>query len=325
MHRRLLEDGPRRLTVSELCLGTMMFGTTIDQRTAFEILDRYLEAGGTFLDTANCYAFWADGGTGAESETLLGEWLRSGNHRDQVVIASKLGAGPGDPSRPYDAANREGLSPTVIEGEVATSLRRLGTDHLDLLYAHADDRSTPLDETLAALDRQVEAGNVGMLAASNYTTWRLALARGRAHQQGYARFAAAQLRHTYLDPRPQRRPLTEEIQLPLTAELRDYATAEGDLTLLAYSPLLGGAYTRSDRPLPEVYDHPGSTNRLRELSEVATDLGATANQVVLAWMLASDPPILPVIGVSSVSQLNECLEALDLDIDDETLARLDAA
>jgi aryl-alcohol dehydrogenase-like predicted oxidoreductase len=310
---------------SELVLGTMMFGTTVDRRTSFAILDRFVEAGGMTLDTANCYAFWADGGDGSESETLVGEWLQTAGLRDRVTLATKLGAGPADPARPYDAQNREGLSARVIERGVATSLRRLGTDRIDLLYAHADDRTTPLDETIAALDAQVASDTVGMLAASNYTTWRLAMARERARQQGRARFAAVQLRHTYLDPRPQRGPLTDEIQLPITPELRDYASAEGDLALLAYSPLLGGAYTRDDRPMPAVYDHPATPSRLQRLRDVAPERGATPNQVVLAWMLASRPRILPVIGVSTTSQLDECIEALDLELDQATMTCLDAA
>lgn len=325
MRRIELRDGTRSRSASALTLGTMMFGTTIDRETAFAVLDRYIEAGGTFLDTANCYAFWADGGTGEESERLLGEWLRSRGVRDEVTIATKVGAGPGDPSQPYDAHNREGLSREVIRRELTGSLRRLGVDHVDLLYAHADDRHTPLEETMAAFGDHVTSGEVGLLGASNYTAWRFALAQQVAEAAGSPRFAALQLRHTYLDPRPLRGRVIDEIQLPITAEVRDLAVADGGLALLGYSPLLAGAYSRDDRPVPEIYDHPGTPPRLRTLREVAAELDVSANQVVLAHMLASDPPIAPVVGVSSVAQLEDCLGALDVKLDADTLARLDAA
>lgn len=323
MRETELHDGRRALEVSALCLGTMMFGTTVDRATSFAILDRFVEAGGTFLDTANCYAFWAPDGSGGESEELLGEWLRRRGKRDDVRIATKLGAGPADPSRPYDAHNREGLAPEVVHEEVAGSLRRLGVDCVDLLYAHADDRSTPLRQTLQALAPHVADGSVGMLGASNYTAWRLALAQHIADRAGLPRFGAVQLRHTFLDPCPLRGAVTDEIQLPVTADLRDLVGADGRIGVLGYSPLLGGAYTRRDRALPEAYDHPGSPPRMRVLHDVAAELGVTPNQLVLAWMLHGDPPVLPVVGVSSVAQLDECLGALDVELDVPTLARLD--
>lgn len=324
MRHHVLRDGRDELTVSVLCLGTMYFGTTIPEETAFALLDRYVAAGGDFLDTANCYAFWADGAspTGGESEALLGRWLRSRGLAGQVKVASKVGAGPARPGEPYDAHNREGLSAQVITDQARASRDRLGVERIDLYYAHADDRATPLRETLSAFGALIAEGTVGMIAASNYPAWRLALARDVAAEAGLPRYAAIQQRHTYLEPRPIRMPITDAIQLPVTDELIDYATANPELTVLAYSPLLNGAYTRADRPLHPYYDHPDSAARLAVLREVAKELGATCNQVVLAWLLGGERPILPVLGVSTVAQLDEALESLDLVLDPATRQRL---
>ncbi len=325
MHQRPLTDGDNTREVSTLCLGTMYFGTTVDEPTAFAILDRYVEAGGNFVDTANCYTFWVDGGVGGESEQVIGRWLRDRGNREDVVVATKLGAGPRHPDRDYDASNREGLSAEVIEAQADASLRRMGLDHIDLLYAHADDRQVRLEETTDAFGRLVDAGAVGLVAASNHTTWRLALARRIAEERGLPRYAAIQQRHSYLEARHQREHPPDAIQLPITPELLDYARSTVDLAVLGYSPLLSGAYTRPDRPLPEDYDTAGAPARLAMLDKVANELDATPNQVVLAWMMGGDPPIIPVLGVSSVAQLDECLGAADLHIDQELRGRLDEA
>lgn len=325
MRLHTIQDGERAREVSAMCLGTMYFGTTIDVETSYAILDAYLEAGGTFLDTANCYSFWAPGGVGGESEEVLGQWLVDRGVRDRMTIATKVGAGPARPDEPYDAHNREGLGPFTIARELEGSLRRLGVEHVDLLYAHAEDRRTPLAATLGAFDETVSRGQVGMIAASNHTAWRLAVARETSAHLGCAKYAAAQQRHTHLDPRPLRGILEDEIQLPITDDLIDYARAEGDLTLLGFSPLISGAYTREDRPIPDAYDHRGTPHRLEVLTDVAAELGVTPNQLVLARMLHGEPPILPIIGVSSVAQLEESLGALDIELDDTVIKRLDAA
>ncbi|QHC22453.1 aldo/keto reductase [Streptomyces sp. GS7] len=313
------DQGPR---ISAVCLGTMPFGTTVDERTSLAILDRFAEAGGTFVDTANNYACWVPGATGDESEVLLGRWLRSRRAADRTVVATKAGARP-DPARgPRWPANAEGLGATALRTAVEGSLRRLGTDRVDLYYAHIEDRRVPLEETVGTLAGFVRDGRVGTLGASNHATWRLAVARQSAAGRGLPGFRAVQQRHTYLRPR---RDLPPGLQKETDGELLDYAAAHPDLTLLGYSPLMEGAYTREDRPLPERYDHPGSVVRLRVLAEVAAESGATANQVVLAWLMGGPVPVVPVIGVSSVAQLDECLAALDVVLDPCQRARLDTA
>jgi aryl-alcohol dehydrogenase-like predicted oxidoreductase len=317
MRQRMIGDGRVSMTVSEICLGTMYFGYRTDEATSFAILDRFAEAGGTFLDTANNYGQWH--GDAGESERVIGRWLRSRGMAGRMVLATKVGARttvPGDP----DPRHWQGLGAAAIAEDAETSLRNLGVDRLDLYYAHIDDRSTPLEETVAALASLAESGQAGLLGCSNTATWRIERARRIARAAGRPGYSCVQQQHTYL------RPLPDPGQLNLiTEELLDYAAAS-DLTLLAYSPLLAGCYARPDKPLPAAYAHAANRARLCVLSEVAGELGATPGQVVLAWLLArSRPGIIPIPGASTVAQLDEILSATSLSLEDEVIRRLDEA
>jgi aryl-alcohol dehydrogenase-like predicted oxidoreductase len=307
--------------VSALSLGTLPFGTHVDERTSFAILDRFVEAGGTFLDTANNYVFWG-GFTGDESEELIGRWTAARGNRDGLVLATKMGARPRTQGGGLD--DFEGLGATAVKEAAEASLRRLGTDRIDLYYSHVEDRSVPLEETLGAFAELVRAGTVGLLGCSNHATWRLERARAISRANGWPLYTCVQQRYSYLRPRPGVA-LPESAHVHMTDELFDYARTEGDVSLLAYSSLLMGAYTRPDKPLPEQYDHPGTTRGLAALREVADELGATPNQVVLAWLIGGELPVLPVLGVSTVAQLEESLAAVDLQLDPEQRARLDEA
>lgn len=314
--------------VSTVCLGVLPFGTTVDEKTGFAILDRFTEAGGTFVDTSNNYACWVDGATGDESELVLSRWLADRRARDRTVVATKVGARP-DLSRGTrwidedgDLGNSEGLAATAVREGVQGSLRRLGTDHVDLYYAHIDDRSVPLEETVGAFAGLVADGTVTTLGVSNHPAWRIAEARRIAGERGLPGYQVVQQRHTYLKPRPQAH---FGCQRAVDDQLLDYAGAQPDLSVLGYSTLIAGAYTRDDKPLLAQYAHEGSTARLRVLREVSGEIGATPNQVVLAWLLGGAVPVTPILGVSSVAQLDELLPAADLDLDPELRARLDMA
>lgn len=316
MRRLQLSDGRVSLEVSQLCLGTMYFGYRTDEATSLAILDRFVEAGGNFLDTANNYGQWH--GDAGESERVIGRWRRSRGVGDEVVVATKVGARtllPGDPSPEH----WQGLGAKSIREDAETSRRQLGVERLDLYYAHIDDRATPQEETVDALAELAEEGVVGLLGASNHATWRIDRGRRIATAAGRPAFQCVQQEHSYLLPVPDR----GQVNL-ITEELVDYATAEG-LDLLAYSPLLKGAYARPEQALPAAYDHPTNRARLATLGEVAAELGATPNQVVLAWLMGGEPPIIPVVGASSVAQLEEILDATDLRLDDDIRKRLDAA
>jgi aryl-alcohol dehydrogenase-like predicted oxidoreductase len=315
-----------RREVSVLSLGAMRFGTTTDEATSFAILDRYVEAGGTFVDTANNYAYWVNGTQGGESEALLGRWRRDRGIGDEVVIATKLG---GRPTAPADSLSRdiEGLSAKVIRESSERSRERLGMDRLDLLYAHVEDPSVPLEETVEAFGELVAEGAVGLLGASNHWSWRVERARHLAEAAGLAGYEVLQYHHTYLRQRTDLPTLrSPDGDLAVTSgDLLAYLRDDPRLTMVAYSPLLTGSYVRADRPLGPEHDHPGTPARRAALKTVAEQTGATANQVVLAWLMGGEVPVLPLVGASTVAQLEESLAAVDLELTPEQRATLDTA
>jgi len=189
--------GFTNLSVSQMCLGAMYFGTRNDEATSFRLLDMYVEAGGFFIDTANIYSHWVTGCKGYESERLLGRWMKARKNRSSVVIATKVGF-----EIPAYGVER-GLPATTILQECEKSLRNLGVETIDLYYAHCDDPNTPLEETLSAFDRLVQAGKVRTIGASNYLAWRLEEARWVSQTHGWSEFCCVQQRHTYLRPRPE--------------------------------------------------------------------------------------------------------------------------
>lgn len=316
----LRTDGTPGPTVSTLCLGTLPFGTRIDEQRAIRLLDRFVERGGTFIDTADCYSFWLDGANGDESELVIGRWLAARGNREEVVLASKVGARPTGPGAWPGTA--EGLSAAAVRAGVEGSLKRLGTGRLDVLYAHMEDRRPALAETVAAFGGLVADGTVDVLGVSNQVTWRVDRARALAREQGVAGYSCVQQQYTYLRPRPG---ATFGSCEHATPELLDYVRSEPGVTLLAYTSLLAGAYTDPAKPLPSGFDHPGAAAQLAALSDVAAETGATAGQVVLAWLLGGELSVLPVVGASTVAQLDEALDAVDLDLTPAQRAHLDQA
>lgn len=331
MRYRTLDNGHTSFEVSTLCLGTMWMGTRTDEETSFAILDRFVDAGGTFLDTANNYNAWGLG-YGRDSEDVLGRWLAARpGMRDRVRIATKLGAAKKDPALPLSTeppTNYQGLTAEVIAEESRESLRHLGVEHIDLLYGHVDDRATPLEETVGAFGKLVGEGIVGIPGISNVALWRVVEARETAARLGVAPYGAVQQCHSYVYPRPQG--MKQGWAAPTnwaSPELLDYAASTGKdgrpgLTVMAYSPLHQGAFARDDKPLYEQADHAGSRARVAELRTVAAELGVTPNQLALAWLMGDPVPVVPVVGASSVAQLEEILGAADLDLDPEVRTRL---
>jgi aryl-alcohol dehydrogenase-like predicted oxidoreductase len=322
--------GPDSATrqVSAIALGAMKLGGTVDDETSFAILDRFVEAGGTFIDTANNYMFWEPGCEPGDSEKLIGRWRasRGVGESDGLVIATKLGARPTVAGG--GAESWEGLSAPAIRSAVEGSLERLGVSSIDLLYPHVEDRSVPLEETLGALADMVSAGTVRMVGASNHRAWRVERARTLSAAHSWPRFAVLQHRYSYLQPR-------FDIGLPemghvhATPEHLDFARSENaagrPTALVVYTPLLYGFYARDDRPLSEPYDHPGTAPRLAALDTVARQTGATRNQVVLSWLIDHDPPMIPLVGVSKVAHVDEAVEATDLKLSAEQRQLLDEA
>jgi aryl-alcohol dehydrogenase-like predicted oxidoreductase len=303
----LIFGGPGGPRVSTLALGALGFGTNVDEATSFAILDRFREAGGTFLDTADCYSFWIDGATGRESEELLGRWLAARGCRDELAIATKLGAQPDPALGPTWPRNAEGLSAATVRAAAEGSLKRLGTDHVDVLFSHIEDPSVMFYETVGAFAELMAEGKVTVAGVSNHTTSHVKAARAAAQEMGVPGYTAVQQRHGYLRALP-------GASFPSPQEAADdelLALVHGaELSMMAYSALLAGAIVREDRPLTRQYQSPENAARLAALWRVADQAGVTRTQLALAWLLRGGTPIVPVLGVSSVAQLDEALGAL---------------
>jgi len=310
---KTVQLGNTGIAVSAFCLGALHFGSRDSKESSYRILDQYAEAGGSFLDSANIYARWIPGFVGGESETLLGEWMRERKNRSQMFVATKVGF-------EYPGVER-GLRARQIEDECEKSLERLGIDTIDLYYAHVDDRNTPAEETMEAFDRLVKAGKVRLIGASNFLAWRLEEARWMSQTRDWAEYCCVQQRYSYIRPKPG---ASFAPQIAANDDLLDYCRVRG-VTMLAYSPLLSGAYTRADRSFSEQYLGPDTDARLAALKAVAEEVNATANQVVLAWMAQSDPPVIPLVAASTTEQLQENFGALEIELNAEQMARLNDA
>jgi aryl-alcohol dehydrogenase-like predicted oxidoreductase len=299
--------------VSALCLGTDLVGSRIDYATSCKLLDLFADNGGTFLDTGNFYAAWLPGCRGGESETAIGAWLKERGLRNSMAISTKLG---------FDYPGSDGgLSAAEIERECEKSLRRLQTDRIDLYQAHRDDPQTPVEETMEAFDRLIRAGKVRAIGASNLPVWRIAEANTVCRLRGWSAYCAVEQRHTYLRPR---HGADFGPQIPINEDLKAYSQREG-ITLIAYSILLQGAYTRPDRQIPAQYAGPDASERLEALSAVAAETSATPNQVIIAWMLQSNPAVLPIVAGSRPEQLAENIAALRIELSGDQMRRLDTA
>lgn len=314
------------MSTADLVLGTMYFGTRVDEATSFAILDAFVAAGGTTIDTANCYAFWAsETGAGGQSEAVIGRWLATNpGLRQQLTLSTKVSQEPREPGQfepPW-----EGLSAQSIQRGAQASRERLGIETIDLFWAHGEDRAVDLAETVAAFGELTSSGAVERIGFSNHPTWRVERARSLATAQGTVPASALQLSTSYVRPRPDTTVPGKDHPFGwVTEETIDYVSEHPEVEIWAYSPLIQGSYVRSDRPFPEVYDHPGTSRRLAALGAVATEAGANAARVVLAWLLASTPQIRPILGVSSIEQLQDLLPAGDLALSDDQVKQLDAA
>ena len=305
--------GTTDIAVSALCFGTGLIGSRIDESNSFALFDLFRERGGTFVDTGNFFAAWLDNCQGGESQTTLGRWMKDRGNRDDLIIATKLG---------FDYPGcAGGLSASEIECECEKSLTRLQTDFLDLCYAHVHDKETPLEESMAAYDRLLQAGKVRAIGASNLPIWRIEEANLLCQLNGWAGYNAIEQRYTYLRPRHGTR---FGPQMWMNDSVSEYAAAR-KLTLVGYSILLQGAYTRDDRSVPAQFAGSDSDERLAALRRVAVEVDASPNQVIIAWMRQCDPPILPIIAGSQPQQVVGNLAALEVQLSPEQMARLNEA
>jgi aryl-alcohol dehydrogenase-like predicted oxidoreductase len=302
--------GKTGLKVSELCLGAMTFGREADESTSFQMMDRFAEAGGSFIDTADVYS---QGG----SEEVVGRWLQ-GKNRDDFIIATKvrfgMGAGPND----------VGLSRKHILSGVENSLRRLQTDYIDLYQVHCWDPGTPLEETLSTLNTLVEQGKVRYIGASNYKSYQLQKAVDLSNRYGWEPFTCLQ-------------PLYNLLDRSIEWEMVEVCQTEG-LGIIPWSPLRGGWLSgryRRGMELPQddsristasqrgwserwdVYDNERTWSIIDTLVEVANEAGKTPAQVALNWVKDQPGVTAPIIGVRKLEQLEDNLNAVGWTLSDE--------
>lgn len=254
--------GNSDVVVSAIGLGAINFGTKTDKDKAFAILDAYVERGGNFIDTANNYAVW-NGGDGGESERVIGAWLSTRKNRENIKIATKIGAlATGDKTNKF--TNMQGLKREVILKAVEQSLLNLQTSYIDLLYLHVDDFSVPQLEVMQTLHELIQKGKIKAIGCSNFYTWRMESAREICTQHKFTFFSVIQQRFSYLSP------LIDANfypQIALNQDLDAYLRHYKDITLVAYSPLLKGQYTKLNQIIDEKYDTIENMSKLRNLQK----------------------------------------------------------
>jgi aryl-alcohol dehydrogenase-like predicted oxidoreductase len=318
-YRRL---GKTELEVSELCLGTMQFGWTADEKASFAVLDAAFEAGVNFIDTADIYSRWVPGNPGGVAETILGGWLAARpGRRAQIILATKVRGAMGE--GPNDA----GLSRVHILNSVEASLRRMGTEVIDLYQTHWPDDDTPIAETLEALDTLVQRGMVRYIGCSNYAAWKVVQALWTSDRSALARFDCVQPHYNLMH--------RSEYERELEPVCDEYG-----LGVIPYSPLAGGFLTgkyaaagsipegsrgASSRRIPGYIQSARGARVLETLTKMAGERAKTVSQVALGWMLTRPSVTSPIIGPRSVEQLADNLGALGLRLDERERRELDDA
>ncbi|MGA8656869.1 MAG: aldo/keto reductase [Chthoniobacterales bacterium] len=304
--------GSTDLDVYPLALGGNVFGWTAGEKESFAVLDAYLAAGGNFTDTADVYSAWATGNSGGESETILGKWLRQRKQRDRMIIATKVGMHP----------QLKGLSAKTIRSAAENSLERLGTDHIDLYYAHVDDEQTALEETLGAFDSLVREGKVRYIAASNYTAPRLAQALAVSDSEGLARYVALQQHYNLME------------RDKYEGELANLVSREG-LSSFPYFALASGFLTGKYRPGAKVasqraeraggYLNEKGVKVLAALDKVAAAHNEAVATIALAWLAAQPTVVAPIASARTPEQLPELLRFADVRLSAADLQALNEA
>ena len=294
--------------LSALCLSAAAFGTGVRGDAMFRLYDDFREAGGNFFDTAHCYCFWSEGGAGS-SERALGECLRRSGDREQVFIGTKGGHPAVLPKYPRPAAY---LAPEVIASDVQESLERLGVERIDLYFLHRDDPRVPVEEILSALNAEADRGRIRCLGASNWSTCRIEAANVFAAQHGLRGFAASQPQWNLASPNPPSDPTMKFI----TPDDEAWHVRH-QIPVVAYSPTACGYFASDDPSTSRAFDNPVSRARHRRARQLAAELGATPNQIALAWLMAQPFPVIPILGTTKREHLADALAAASVPLSPE--------
>lgn len=305
--------GRTGLRVSKLCLGTMNFGVDTDEKESFRIMDEALDAGITFFDTANIYGWGENAGL---TETIIGRWFaQGGQRREKVVLATKVF----EPiSNKVDGPNDvKGLSLYKIRRHLEGSLRRLQTDHVELYKMHHIDRRTPWEETWEAFETIVRQGKADYIGSSNFAGWQLVKAQAAAKERHFMGLVVEQHKYGLLNRIPELEvlPAARDLGLGVVA----WSPLEGGL--LGGRALKTGGEGRTDRQKAQIEKHRG---QLERFSALCAELGEKEANVALAWVLANPALTAPIIGPRTVEQLRDSLRAVEISLDAQALAELDA-
>lgn len=307
--------GATDLRTPPMILGGNVFGWTADEATSFAILDRFADAGGTMIDTADVYSAWVDGHSGGESEALIGRWLKASKRRGDLAIATKVGMLPGE--------GGAGLSPARIAAACDASLARLGVDTIDLYYAHCDDQDVPQAEMLGGFQRLIEAGKVRHIGASNFGAMRLKAALDIAASDGLPHFRVLQPEYNLVS------------RHRFEGELQDLCVTH-NLGVLPYFGLAAGFLTGKYRSRDDLSQSVRG-GRMEDLLQgkgaavlaamdgVVAETGATHAQIALAWLAAQPGVTAPIASASSVAQLDELIAGWPLSLDAHQLSKLTEA
>lgn len=309
------ELGRSGLKVAPIAFGGNVFGWSADEKTSFALLDAFVDAGFNLVDTADVYSSWVPGNHGGESETIIGKWLRHSGKRERVVIATKVAKW----------SERPGLSAENIAAAVDDSLRRLQTDAIDLYQAHEDDESTPLEATLAAFGRLIEAGKVRAIGASNYSATRLRDALEVSRQFKLPRYETLQPEYNLYDRAGYERelePLAREQDLGVIGY---YSLASGFLTGKYRSAADAAKSSARGAAVVRQYLGPRGLRILAALDDIAAGHAATPAQVALAWLIARPSVSAPIVSATTPEQLHDILKAAVLELSSADVAQLDAA
>ncbi|MXP63264.1 aldo/keto reductase [Roseomonas sp. M0104] len=308
--------GRSGLKVSPLCFGGNVFGWTASEADSFRLLDRFVEAGFNFIDTADVYSRWAPGHQGGESETVLGNWLARSGKRDRVIIATKVGMEMGP--------DRKGLAPAYIRQAVEDSLRRLKTDVIDLYQSHKDDPDTPLEETLGAYAELIKAGKVRAIGASNYEALRLRAALEASAKHGLPRYESLQPHYNLVERTHYESGLEALCRAEGLGVIPYFSLAAGFLTGKYRSEADLGKSPRGERSVAKYLNESGF-RVLAALDEVAARYRAKPAQVALAWMMARPGITAPIASATRLEQLEDLIGAADMRLDAQDIEQLNQA
>ena len=287
------------LSIYPLCLGGNVFGWSADEAQSHDVLDAFVSHGGNFIDTADVYSEWKEGNKGGESEAIIGSWLKKRNNRSEIVIATKVAK----------LSTRPGLKASNIKAAVDDSLKRLQTDYIDIYYAHEDDQTTPLEETLEAFTEIIKSGKVRYIAASNYSAPRLEEALKVSHDNNFAQYIAVQNHYNLLERKDYESTMVPTMQKYGISGIPYFALARG---------FLSGKY-RKGQVVDSVraggvasYLNDSGYALIEKLEALAQKYNTSISAISIAWLRAQPTISAPIASARTVDQLREIMPLVAL-------------